>query len=369
MPLKKTDITSHLIQTQELRNQVGRIFQDSLLLNARFQILSLSNTIRETLGFTTEELSHANVSILSKHCNLEHELSTRLGAGVFEETTLKLTTKSGQSITFSVSGFYLGLITDINDLIVIKLYNLEAINLVYDKLEAKTAEVDRFVYLSAHSLRGPLATMKGLLNLLKMSSNEEERIYLMDQIDVFGQKLDDKLHSLIYFAESDKGEEFGSEAFTTQVLGNQLKAFLEESTIDIPIDFRFNMNSLAEPIQNGHLVFSLLQNILSFFMHLPKQHTNQLTMDAKSSADDYLEITVRCHGFTMCEETQEQLHKVNFGYSEILKYPDLLTCYAAKKIIMKLKGNIQFILISNEDAFIHIVLPQSISNKSLLTNL
>lgn len=206
MEVQKNDITSHLINPTEIHSRIEDMFPDSLLVNNRFQIISLSKNLRESLNFTSEELGGESINMLSQHGDLESELREQLREGVFDETQILLTSKDGQSILFSISGFYLGLLADVNNLIILKLRNLDEINLMYNRLEAKTAEVDRFVYLSAHSLRGPLATMKGLLNLLKMSKNEEEKIFLMEQIDLFGQKLDNKLHSLIYFAESDKGD-------------------------------------------------------------------------------------------------------------------------------------------------------------------
>ena len=56
--------------------------------------------------------------------------------------------------------------------------------------------------------------------------------------------------------------------------------------------------------------------------------------------------------FELSDSLKEKLSNTNFGYSEILHYPELINCYAAKKIIFKLRGDIQFILTPSHEVVV-----------------
>ncbi len=339
----QSDITQTLISEVDLRQRIGSIFPDSVILDNRFNFISISQNILEAIGYTRAELHGMPVSCLSPASNMEELLEHKLRPGYFAEEPIEIRSKMGDAIMYSISGFYLGLIAEVNGMIVLKFKNLDEINLMHDRLEAKTIEVDRFVYLSAHALRGPLATLKGLINLARISKDPEEMDFLVQQMDSFAEKLDDKLHRLIYFAESDKGDESLVQELTLQSVCEALSANIQEGSVDHPVHFQCLSGDLSQVFGNGETVLSLLRNLALFFCQQPKETDNQLLLDTHSNLGA-TEIIIRAKGFLMSDSLKERLSNTNFGYSEILQYPELINCYAAKKIIFKLKGDMQFML-------------------------
>jgi signal transduction histidine kinase len=352
------DITKMLIKNAEVQRRIGGIFPDYVILDNHFNMLSLSQNVLQAIGFSLDDIIGQSVSMLSRTCDLKSQLEERLSAGYFEDVPFEIFTRTSGTMVYSISGFYLGLVADINGVIVLRFRNLDEINLTYDRLEARTAEIDRFVYLSAHALRGPLATIKGLTNLVDKCKDRNEMLFLLDQIRVFSEKLDDKLHRLIYFAEADKEAESSVAALDLDFILTSLKTNLRDAgSVDFPVSLECFAENRLIALEHGGTMLSLLRNITLFFAQLPKERDNRIVLDVHVQ-DSALEIMMRGSNFTLSESIREKLRNVNFGYSEILNFPELINCYAAKKIMFKLKGNIQFILANEHDVIVHMIIPR-----------
>ena len=357
--MRNVDITQTVISSSTIRQNITAIFPDSIILDNHFNFISISQNILEAIGYSRLELQGRSVSVLSHSYDLKKLLEKKLLTGYFEEEQMEISSRNEGAITYGVSGFYLGLIADMNGMIVLKFKNLDEINLMYDRLEAKTMELDRFVYLSAHSLRGPLATIKGLLNLTKMSNSQEETNFLLKQIDSFAEKLDDKLYRLIYFAESDKEHESDIGDVPLQAICEVLDSNIKEGRIDHCVQFKYTADDHFYIVKNGGMILSLLRNVVLFFCQQPKDRDNLLMLDAHAG-DGTTEFIVRAKGFLFSDSAKEKLKNTTFGYSEILNYPELINCYAAKKIIFKLRGSIQFIQTPSHEVVVLMTIPHDI---------
>ena len=354
----KNDITQTIISDADLLKRIGSIFPDSVILDSRLNFISISQNILETVGYKRAELYGMPVSLLSKSSNIHELIGQKLQPGYFAEEPFEIHTKVGDTIMYGISGFYLGLISEVNGLIVLKFKNLNELSQMHAQLEAKTMELDRFVYLSAHSLRGPLATLKGLINLAKLSMNPEEMEFLIQQMDSFAGKLDDKLHRLIYFAESDKGDESQVKELSLQSVCDALKITIQEASVDHPVHFHCLSGDLFQLFENGETVLSLLRNLALFFCQQPKEAANQLMIDTHSNLGT-VELILRAKGFLLNDSLEGRLSNTNFGYSEILQYPELINCYAAKKIIFGLKGDMQFIVTPSREVIALMTVPRN----------
>jgi signal transduction histidine kinase len=350
------DITQQVIKTDDIRQRVSAFFPDSVILDNQFRFLAISQNILDALDYKLSDLYEQSINILSQNVDLRSLVEQRLKAGYFEQEKFKIRAKNSRMVGFSVSGFYFGLIADVNGLIVLKCKNNDEINLIHEKLELKTAELDAFVYKSSHALRGPLATIKGLANLARITKNPKEVEFLIQQIDLFADKLDDKLHRLIVFAETDKGSEHESGPVSLYSICEKLSAVPSEASVDFPVNFQFELQDKAVVIENGEIIMSLLKNVLQFFSRQPKSPINRITFDSLKSLSA-TEFIFRGRGFTISDDVIDKLKTLNFGYSEILDHPEFIDCYAAKKIVMKLRGNVQFHLDPSRELVVLITLP------------
>jgi len=354
---KGIDIKQASVSTFDIKHRIGSIFPDSAVLDIQFNFVSISPNISEAIGYTSNELLSKHISILSITHNLIAMLEECLRYGSFEEQQFELRCHSGEIIRFGVSAIYMGLEADTNGLIVLRFKNQDEVNSINKKLIAKTAELDDFIYNSAHSIRGPLATLKGLINLAGVTRNTEENDFLFQQMNVFAGRLDEKLHQLICFAESDKMPEDVCEKLSIGYVFQALAKNIHEAIIDFPVHFSSSVLNQEETLENGGVVLSMLKNMALFFCQQPKAERNLLVLDAHfgSSAT---EIMMRSKGFVFSDTLIEKLRNVNFGYSEILKFPELVNYYAAKKIMYKLNGTVQFMHLASCEIVVLMTIPR-----------
>ncbi len=357
MSESKTDITQSLISTRDNKHRMGSIFPDSVLLDNQFNIISISQNILEATGYTQLDVKGKSISIFSFASDFKTLVDDRLQSGYFEEHPFEVRCKNGETLLYSISGFYLGLISDINGLIVLKFMNQDEIDQMNDKLAVKTKELDDFIYASSHSLRGPLATIKGLLNLASIAEAKDEIDFLVKQMHVFADKLDDKLHRLIYVAESDKTLQSSLEGITIQSIFETLSCSIKEASIDCPVNFHCTVSDQQQVFEKGETILSMLNNLVLFFCQQPKKPENVLVFDCLSSATA-TEIMIRSKGFQLCDSLVEKIKNVNFGYSEILNFPELLNYYATKKIMFKLNGSVQFMQIASDEVVVLLTVPR-----------
>lgn len=357
MPQNKIDFTRTIISTEEIKQRIGLLFPDSVILDRRLVFVSVSRNVADVTGYSSAELVGKSVSVFSAGVDLAILMKEFLQTGYFEAQPIEVLCKDGGTVQFIVSGFYLGLIAEINDLIFIKFTLKEDRYQIFKELAAKTQELDDFVYTSAHSLRGPLATMKGLIHLSKSTADLKEISFLVNQLDIFAQKLDDKLHKLIYFAESDKNLDESDELWSVQFVSDSLNETISEASIDFPVQYQCLVEDMNQPFDHGKLILSISKNIILFFCQQAKIADNKLLFDAQFSSCA-TEIMIRSKGFQLTDALIEKIMEVNFGYSEILKFPELVNYYAAKKMMAKLNGTIQFMHVANDEMVVLMTIPR-----------
>jgi PAS domain S-box-containing protein len=357
MSLEENDITLSLISESDVRSKIWKIFPDSVILNQEFKIVSVSKNICETLGYHSDELRGVPISQIANTHKLQEMLEEKLRPGFFEGYQVEIQTKQDRQILYSISGFYLGLIANISDLIILKFRNLDEIRFLYQQIEAKTQELDQFIYQTAHRLRGPLATLKGLIHLATKNTDAAELAFLTAQMNVFADRLDNILHKLIYFAEADKAQELSPNQVTLAAIGTRLRRFVEEKSFMYPVQYYEHLPEPMTRVDNGELIVTLLQNIESFFS---QQSTLAKQIHFKAMASHaFLEMSLLIKGITMTEKLKNKAEALNFGYVEILNEPEFTSLYAAKKIVLKLKGCICFAFFTPDEVCVHIAIPQS----------
>jgi PAS domain S-box-containing protein len=352
------DISKSLIPTAVIQQRIGSIFPNSIILDNQLRFVSVSQNILDAIGYTREELFNKSISVLSRTSDLAKVLNEKLAHGYFADEQFEVQRKDGSSISYLASGFYMGLISEVNGLIILRMINQDEMAAVYDRMELRASEIDRFVYVSAHALRGPLATMKGLINLTKSYSNSSDINFLVDQLEQFANKLDDQLHKLIYFAESDKGYEATSHSISVNEIVRSLRAAIRDSHTDHVVNFSCIAANHSLLLENGEVLHALLRNIVLFFCQQKKVAGNKIELDVHSGSDT-VELVVQATGFVPTDLLRAKLSAMNFSYSEILNHPELINFYAAKKIAFRLRADMQFVLTGSDDVTVLVTVPKN----------
>ncbi|MEO7990093.1 MAG: hypothetical protein ABI663_11155 [Chryseolinea sp.] len=80
-------------------------------------------------------------------------------------------------------------------------------NLVKEKtyeLVIKNKKLIDYSFLNAHSLRGPLARIMGLVNLIRLQETPPESVKLINMLDASSKELDEVVHKISKIVESDE---------------------------------------------------------------------------------------------------------------------------------------------------------------------
>jgi signal transduction histidine kinase len=342
MEMAQKDITQSLIPLQEVLSILLHVFSDSLILNSHFEVWGIGEEVAHDLGYSRAELRCQHISMLAH--GLDTTLANHLANGFFPEQQVQLFTKQGEKLLVGLSGFQSGLFSDINGLIFLRFRNLEGLKSVYKKLDAKADELDQFIYQAAHDLRGPLATIKGLVNIIQAARNVDEEAYIVVQLERATKLLDEKLQKLAFLAESGKE--------TPSLLGQLDMVFIESKLKELirhhSYDIKFSVECRATDHYktNDLLLYSLLTNLFSFLVSHPAEPGSrlrlQILIDSFTS-----EILIQAHGFSLGEEARRILFDEINGYAELLKNPDLIYYYAAHKIVIKVRGSLNLKFLSS----------------------
>lgn len=351
------DISGTLISDESIRQKLPAIFVDSMVVDQHFNIVVISQNVLEFLEFNVDEIRRKNLNYLTGKCDLVSILKDDLSQGYFEERKATLFTKSNRKVSVGISGFYLGLISDINGYIILRISNLDEVELINQQLQQKKAELDNFIYRTAHDLRGPLATIKGLVNLLKMDEFAGELDRLLPMIDAHANKLDEILFQLVYLAKADLEVSPPLDVVDFNVIETSLRRIIEQNAFVDFLEFHYNAPQEKLAGVNEVLLSSLLSNLLFHILSQPMSSLNSTIFFRILKEDNLLKITVGTQGFTTSDVLSKAVRNDEFLYTDTVNYPQFLNFYAAQKIAWKLKARIRLNFISSEKQRITILVP------------
>ncbi len=82
--------------------------------------------------------------------------------------------------------------------------NKRVIELQNDELQKRNEELDRFVYSASHDLRAPLASIKGVIGLMKLENKDDSEYstMIMDRISV----MEDFIHDIVHYSRNTRAE-------------------------------------------------------------------------------------------------------------------------------------------------------------------
>jgi len=347
--------------------KLNSILTDSIILKMDFRIEAFSTDLEELTGYPSSELNGKLLASICPDDDLQSLLENKLKKGYFDDITANLVTKNGEPLRVTIAGFYLGLISEINGYIVLKVKLAE--NNLYLKKELLTQkrEVDSFIYRTAHDLRGPLATIKGLINLLKIRKSNQEVDDLTAMIELHAKKLDDRLFKLLYLASANSLPDNSKSFITFSTLKNTLKKVLEDNCELDNVLFRFtapthDLNGIHE-----HCVSQLISNIFFYIISLP---VASVSIETEVAIEiDFailvhcLDVKIKATGFLTSEEIRHAIEQPTSLYQDLLIHPLLFNYYVAKKKATQINADFSILFFSETEQVLQLSIPMNTEAK------
>lgn len=149
------------------------------ILNNNGQIIYVNSKVSSVAGYNLEVLKDHTLNILFP-LNYKikfNELRTYLqNNSQKQELNTKFITSDKSIIPVSCSfSFIKGNTTKDNQILMI-VKDLSEVQLIKKELQDRNKELNTFIYRASHDLRGPLATMKGLFNLIDLKQNNAQEL-------------------------------------------------------------------------------------------------------------------------------------------------------------------------------------------------
>ncbi len=203
-------------------------------------------------------------------------------------------------------------------------------------LEKTNQELDRFVYSVSHDIKAPLASVKGLINLVRMSSEEEleKSLNLMDRsIDKLNGFVGDILvHSRNGRVELKHNEiDFANEI---ELAAEGLRYMDCADNVKLITSFQQNVVAITDQYRLQSVLKNLISNAVKY--HNPNVKKSWVKIAVKTSKER-IKIKVSDNGIGIRAENVDKIFDMFYRASEN-SFGSGLGLYIVKETIEKLGG-------------------------------
>lgn len=176
---------------KDIEANLANIFPEAIILNTQFEILNLSDSVLELLGYKRENLIGRNLSEIVYEDFAE--IFEILHKGYFVHSQIRLIDSYKNILQLHFSGYFLGLISDMNGKVILLIKNLKESIKERKREERRFRIINQIIYRSSHDIRGPLCTIKGLIQLALMEECSPSMAVYLDKVSKSVERLDLKL--------------------------------------------------------------------------------------------------------------------------------------------------------------------------------
>jgi len=345
-----------LIGVDNIQEMLPTILADSIVLDNRFIIKGINQNVLDSLGYTRAELQERDLNCLVDDKSLVASLQKDLSIGFSGEKRYVLLTKENAKIVACISGFYMGLISDINNKIVLVVRKTQP-TVPNENPENTKVEIDKFIYRAAHDLRGPLATIKGLIDLIKIRENNDELDRLIQLVDSHANVLDERLFQLGYMAQYYKEEKNTNDEIIFHALETRLRKIIEKNAFVDFLEFNFSSPKGTLSAVREDIISELLDNLLLHTLSMPIKTIPSKINFKLSRSEKQLRITVVTVGLKLTDEILVATRNPSFSYTDLVQYPQMVHFYAAKKLANRLNTTIESVFIAEDRQRLEVRIP------------
>jgi len=208
------------------------------------------------------------------------------------------------------------------------------------KYLTKEIELNTLIYKISHDLRGPVATSKGLINLIKIENPDKAFAQYLDLLEASILKLDNSIVELGKMADLAAGNQYYfSHVDMHELLYKTLSDLSKNYDVyDMIFDFKLDRELTFKTYQFA--LASILSHLLIFSIE-NKQHNTKLFLNLKIQlVDKMLFITTSDNGIGIVENDIDNVFSPFFRVSESYD-TSTLSLFTIKKSIDFLNGEIK----------------------------
>lgn len=231
-----------------------------------------------------------------------------------------------------------------------------ALRLQNRELVKVNSELDKFVYSVSHQLRGPLASVMGLLNVAAQRPQNIDEIHSMMRRSVM--KLDETLKEIIDYSNNARSE-VQNEEINWKKLSTESVERLQYLPNWSKVQFNLDESGAGFPFYSDPSRLSIIFNSLYSNSILYCSRDKQPVINTKISvAYDTVTITVTDNGTGISERCLPSVFNMFYRASERSSGAGL-GLYITKETVKKLGGKISIVSAEHEGTTVTVTLPSN----------
>ncbi len=352
-------ITERIISEDYAFDNLTKIFPSSLVLSSDFRIVAASDEIERIFKYNDEDLVGNAVTLLMKNefSKFQKYVSDLSQNGYFISQPIVAYDKFGEEVYIKISGFYLGLLSDLNDMLVIIINDLSPIRKYRKKIKQRESEFNELIYRTHHEIKGPIATIKGLLNILAREKDSGNSYAMLEMLKQSISLLDHRITNIAQFHEFNTLWDDGGELIDLKKIEKEIKRLL--SCFE-------NLKNTELDIQASHLIslkvrFELIRKLLVYLFKaisfLPVLNDKKRIVFHFSKYNSNLKITVNLTGFLCTPEMRDRLLAHQYSIEDAIKDDAALRFYVIYNHIMNMDGKITYSFSDDKSLACDIIIP------------
>lgn len=207
------------------------------------------------------------------------------------------------------------------------------------KLEKAVKDLDDFIYRTSHDLRGPIATMQGIIKVGTMESRDEETLKYFETLQTISSRANRILNKLIEMHEMyQRSAEI--EIVNVERCVKAAAELAGKSELAKGIDIHYEVDKNVEWLCDKSLLVSIIENMMinAFLFSINKESFVKLKVFKNPTS--HLKIQFEDNGYGILESDVNKVFDVFFKGSP-RRSGTGLEIYSARIAVEKLKGNIE----------------------------
>lgn len=224
-----------------------------------------------------------------------------------------------------------------------------------EQLSKTNKELDSFLYSVSHNLRGPIASIMGLLNLAKTINKNAELNQLHEMMSLSILKLDDTLKDILICSQNSRSELHLEEINWEKIIQTTFEKLLH--LIDPNEIVRFiNLETSAPFFSDEYQLSIIFNNLLSnSIQYRNRENEFTLGIEIKTSAA-VATIVIKDNGVGISQEIIPKIFDMFFRGNEMSSGAGL-GLYITREIITRMNGSIEMQSILGRGSTVTIRLP------------
>jgi signal transduction histidine kinase len=230
-----------------------------------------------------------------------------------------------------------------------------------EELMKVNKELDNFVYSVSHNLRGPLASVLGLLNVARLEDVNSTLATVHSMMDVSMRKLDETLKEIIDFSRNARSEVVVARVDWNQVFSKSLDAleYLKSfNEVKITLDLKNSISFYSDERRIRAILINLLSNAIIF---MDEKKSSEVVVEITSSRDN-AKIVVRDNGVGIQAGSLPKVFDMFYRGSEGSQGAGL-GLYITREIVRRLRGEVQIASVPGQETIVTLTLPNELPTK------